>query len=107
MRRYGQMIKIDPAQIERYKAFHAQPWPEINAMISACNIRNYSIYLKDDVLFAYFEYTGTDFEGDMARMGADPRTLEWWDIMKPMQRPIGTRREGEWWADMEEVYHLD
>jgi len=44
---------------------------------------------------------------DMAKMAADPKTLEWWDIMKPMQRPIETRNEGEWWADMEEVYHLD
>ncbi len=107
MQRFGQLIKIDPEKIEAYKAYHARPWPEINAMISACNIRNYSIFLKDDYLFAYMEYVGDDFSADMAKMAADPKTLEWWDIMKPMQRPIETRNEGEWWADMEEVYHLD
>ena len=48
-----------------------------------------------------------DFEADMAKMAADPKTLEWWDIMMPMQEPLETRAEGEWWADMDEVFHTD
>jgi len=27
--------------------------------------------------------------------------------MMPMQRPVVNRSEGEWWANMEEVFHLD
>jgi len=27
--------------------------------------------------------------------------------MKPLQQPIPTRAEGEWWANMEEVFHVD
>jgi L-rhamnose mutarotase len=27
--------------------------------------------------------------------------------MMPMQRPLETRKEGEWWAEMEEVFHID
>jgi L-rhamnose mutarotase len=27
--------------------------------------------------------------------------------MEPMQEPLPTRKEGEWWATMEEVFHLD
>jgi L-rhamnose mutarotase len=27
--------------------------------------------------------------------------------MMPMQRPVENRTEGEWWANMEEVFHLD
>ena len=76
-------------------------------MISQCNIQNYSIYYKDGQLFSYFEYTGDDFEADMSKMAADPKTQEWWDIMMPMQTPLETRAEGEWWAEMEEVFHLD
>jgi L-rhamnose mutarotase len=76
-------------------------------MISDCNIRNYSIYFKDDVLFSYFEYHGVDFKADMAKMAADPKTQEWWAVMNPLQEPMATRKEGEWWADMEEVFHLD
>jgi L-rhamnose mutarotase len=27
--------------------------------------------------------------------------------MMPMQAPLDTRAEGEWWANMEEVFHTD
>jgi len=48
-------------------------------MIRDCNIRNYSIYLRqmDDgrlCLFSYFEYVGEDLDADMARMAADETT---------------------------------
>jgi L-rhamnose mutarotase len=107
MKRYGSVIKVNPEKIEIYKKLHANPWPEINAMIKKCNIQNYSIYLKDGFLFSYFEYVGSDYESDMAKMAADPMTQKWWDECKPCQIPLETRKEGEWWADMEEVYHLD
>ncbi len=107
MKRFGQVIKVKPDQLEKYAYHHAHPWPEINDMIKKCNIANYSIYHKDGFLFAYFEYVGDNFDGDMARMAADPKTREWWDLVKPFQEPLETRKEGEWWADMDEVYHLD
>jgi L-rhamnose mutarotase len=63
--------------------------------------------LKDDFLFAYFEYHGTDYAADMANMAADAKTQEWWAIMMPMQKPLETRASGEWWANMDEVFHCD
>ena len=111
MMRFGQVIGVKPEALEEYKKYHAAVWPEILDMIRECNIRNYSIYYKDvngmPLLFAYFEYVGDDFEADMAKMAADPKTQEWWDLMMPMQQPIDTREEGEWWATMEEVFHTD
>lgn len=107
MIRYGQQIGVRPERFEEYKKFHADVWPEVAAKIGECNIHNYSIYHKDGMLFAYFEYTGADFQADMAKMAADPKTQEWWAIMKPMQAPLETRSDGEWWANMEEVFHQD
>ena len=107
MKRYGQIIGVRPEDFERYKKYHAAVWPEILDMIKMCNIQNYSIFHKDNRLFAYFEYTGIDFAADMAKMTADPKTQEWWAIMEPMQDPVPTRAKGEWWANMEEVFHLD
>ncbi|MGH9611053.1 MAG: L-rhamnose mutarotase, partial [Bryobacteraceae bacterium] len=75
--------------------------------IKECNIRNYSIFLKDDLLFAYMEYHGEDRQSDWAKMAADPKTQEWWSIMEPMQQPLATREPGEWWADMQEVFHVE
>ena len=107
MKRFAQLIGIKADRFEEYKRYHAAVWPEILDMIRQCNIRNYSIFYRDGQLFAYFEYTGDDFQADMAKMAADPKTQEWWAIMMPMQEPVSTRAEGEWWADMEEVFHLD
>ena len=107
MKRFGQVIGLQPGKLTDYSRYHAKVWPEVLATITACNIRNYSIYHKDGQLFAYFEYVGTDFDVDMAKMAADPKTQEWWAIMKPMQAPVKNRKDGEWWADMQEVFHLD
>jgi L-rhamnose mutarotase len=107
MKRYGSVLRVRPEKFEEYKRYHVQVWPEVLAMIRRCHIRNYSIYHKDGYLFAYFEYHGTDFAADMATMAADPKTQKWWAIMKPMQDPLPTRAPGEWWAAMEEVFHLD
>jgi L-rhamnose mutarotase len=107
MKRYGSVIRVKPDKLQEYKAYHAKVWPGVLKMIRDCNIRNYSIYLKDGFLFSYFEYVGDDYAADMAKMAADPVTQAWWAIMKPMQDPLPTRAEGEWWADMEEVFHTD
>ncbi len=107
MKRFGQVIRAKSETFDEYVKYHADVWPDILKMISECNIRNYSIYHKDGFLFAYMEYHGEDFDADMAKMAADPMTQKWWDIMKPMQEPLETRAEGEWWANMDEVFHTD
>ncbi len=107
MKRYGQLIRVKPEKFEEYKAYHAKVWPEVLDMIRQCHIRNYSIFHKDGYLFAYFEYYGTDYAADMAKMAAHAKTQEWWDIMMPMQDPLPSRAEGAWWTEMEEVFHTD
>ena len=107
MKRYASVIKVKLDKLAEYKCHHAAAWPEVLEMIRQCNIRNYSIFLKDDFLFGYFEYHGTDYSADMSKMAADSKTQEWWALMMPMQVPLETRAEGEWWANMEEVFHTD
>jgi len=107
MERYGMVIGVNPEKIEEYKKLHAAVWPEVLKKITECNIRNYSIYLIDNTLFSYFEYIGNNFDADMSKMAADPTTQKWWDVCKPCQQPLKTRKEGEWWANMEEVFHQD
>lgn len=107
MKRYGQIIKIKPEMIDKYKYLHANPWPKVSEMIAECNIKNYSIYLKDGFLFAYFEYHGLDFDADIAKMAGDATTQAWWDECDPCQVPIESAAKGEWWVKMEEVFHQD
>jgi len=107
MRRFGQIIKLKPEYEEKYRKLHKNPWPEVNAVIKACNISNYSIYLKDGYLFAYFEYAGECFEADMKKMAESEVTRRWWAETDPCQEKVPSALPEEWWSDMEAVYHLD
>jgi len=107
MKRYGMVIGLRPEAETLYREHHANVWPEVLAMIRECHIGNYSIYLHDGKLFSYFEYTGSDFDADMARMAADPATQRWWALMKPMQDPLPGTLPGQWWTEIEEVFHTD
>lgn len=109
MQRYGSVIGLKPEAIAEYTRIHVAVWPDVLAQIARSNIRNYSIFLKqpENLLFSYFEYHGSDYAADMAAMAADPRTQAWWALCMPMQAPLDTRKAGEWWADMPEVFHVD
>ena len=82
-------------------------WRGVLATIAACHIRNYSIFLRAGVLFAYFEYHGSDYEADMRRMAEDPETQRWWKIMDPMQTPMQGALPEEKWSPLREVFHVD
>ena len=107
MKRFGQTIKLIPEKASKYVEYHANAWPGVLKMIKACNISNYSIFFKDNVLFAYFEYVGNDFNADMEKMAAHEETQKWWDVVKPLMEPLESRKSDEFWADMEEIFHLD
>jgi L-rhamnose mutarotase len=106
IKRVGMIIKIKPEYIEEYKALHANSNPGVRDLLSEANMHNFSIFLHqlDDgnwYEFGYYEYTGDDFEADMAKLNKHPRNIEWLKICDPMQIPL----EGEdGWTEMEQVY---
>jgi L-rhamnose mutarotase len=104
--RYGSLIKVKKEYEERYIILHRNTFPGVLERIYKCNIRNYSIFLNQGILFSHFEYVGNDFQADMAKM-ADPVTKDWWKLTDPMQEPLQDRKKGEWWASMELLYQLD
>jgi L-rhamnose mutarotase len=107
VKRVGMVIKIKPEYIEEYKAVHADSNPGVRDLLIEANMRNFSIFLHqlDDgnwYEFGYYEYTGDDFEADMAKLDEHPRNIEWLKVCDPMQIPL----EGyDSWAEMELVYY--
>jgi L-rhamnose mutarotase len=101
------IIKVRPEKLEEYKKLHASIWPEVLDLLKKANIDNISIYLKDDYLFEYLEYSGADFEADISILMANPVYKKWLKVCEACQQPLDTREKGEWWARMEEVFHCD
>jgi L-rhamnose mutarotase len=109
--RYAWVTGLKPDKAERYEYLHAHIWPGVNRMIHECHIQNFSIHECDIngqiYLFAYLEYTGTNFDADMARMAADPETQRWWKETDPCQSPLpDAAAKGKIWSDTKEVYFL-
>jgi L-rhamnose mutarotase len=109
MTRYGSVIGLSEETKARYLELHRDGWPGVLVGLTRAGIRNYTIFLKEpeNLLFGYFEYVGDDFATDQARLAADPVTQEWQRVVGPLQRPLDSRRDGEWWAGMTEIFHLD
>lgn len=98
--RIGSLIRLLPEYEERYIILHKHTFTGVLDSIRRAHIRNYSIFLKEGLLFSHLEYAGEDYAGDMAAI-ADPITREWWKLTDPMQVPLESRKPGEWWARME------
>jgi L-rhamnose mutarotase len=103
------VIGIRPEKIVEYKDLHANCWPEILHAITHAHIRNYTIFLREpeNLMFAYWEYHGSNFDADMRRMADLDPMKRWWALCGPCQRPLDSRAPGEWWAMMEPVFHHD
>lgn len=107
MKRYAMMIRLKSDKIAEYKKLHAEVWPDVLLKLTQHQVRNYSIFLKDNLLFAYLEYHGDDYDRDMNMIAQDAATKRWWQLTIPCQEPLETRAQGEWWAMMQEVFHLE
>jgi L-rhamnose mutarotase len=106
-RRIAALVRLRAEREGEYRRLHADVWPSVLATLRRVGVRNYSIFLRDGLLFSYLEYTGNDWTAAQAEIAADPETQRWWQLTDPMQEPLTTAAEGEWWAPAEEVFHLD
>ena len=109
VQRMAMVIGARAEKLALYKEVHAQPWPEMNTALSAANIVNYSIYLREpeNLLFGYWEYAGTNYAEDMKVLGERGITKKWLALTDPCQARLPTAAAGEWWSFMPEIFHLD
>ena len=107
MTRHASIVRVTPGMEADYRRLHGAVWPAVLARLTASNIRNYSIFLRDGLLFSYFDYVGEDYEADLAAIAADPETQRWWTFTEPCQQPVESAAPGELWAPLEEVFHVD
>ncbi|WP_405590143.1 L-rhamnose mutarotase [Streptomyces sp. NBC_01190] len=107
MKRVAQTIGLRPERREEYLALHREVWPGVEAAPRAANIRHYSIFLRENTLFSYFDYHGDDFAADLASIADDPDTRRWRTLTDdPCQQPWPDSGAGGNWSDLAEIWHL-
>lgn len=109
IKRIGMVIGTNPNKIELYKKLHSDSNTGVRDLLSKYNYNNFSIFINKmpdglEYLFAYFEYTGDDFDKDNSEMNNEPRYKEWLSITNSCQIPL----EGSVsWTEMERVFFLE
>ena len=104
---FGQLGRLKKEKIQEYEALHANPWPQVVKTIHDCNLRNYSIFLQGDKVFAYFEYVGEDYDADMEKMAQDPITQEWWAHTKPCFIQYSIDPGSQFYHDMKPIFYYE
>ena len=102
MKRIATISKLKPGTADKYIELHKNVWPGVVKAGHDAHMQNYSIYRFGDYLFSYYEYTGDDFDGDMARKADLDVSQEW-------QKATGEYREimtgSQRYIELEEIWH--
>jgi L-rhamnose mutarotase len=93
---FGSLIGLKEEAAGPYILLHKHTFPVVLDRIARSNIANYSIFLLGDMLFGFYDYHGSDHEKDMAAIGEDHDTRQWWKLTEPLQQPLPSRKVGEW-----------
>jgi L-rhamnose mutarotase len=98
------VMSVNPGAEIEYARRHNPIWPELETILRAHGVRNYSIFLvaETNQLFAYAEI---ESQGQWAKIAATPECREWWRHMADLMphnedySPIAETAV--------EVFHLD
>jgi L-rhamnose mutarotase len=94
------MTGLRPEKEADYRNFHSHVWPGVISAIGDSGIPRFDLYLIEfgDALYLVysFDYRGTDFDGDMAKMAANPVNKRWWKFTDACQSPLPQTKKGIW-----------
>ena len=64
MKAMGKIARLKPEYVELYTRLHENCWPEVRAALVSGRIAKYEIYIMDNLVFTYMEYSESDISGD-------------------------------------------
>jgi L-rhamnose mutarotase len=103
MERIGFTMRILDGQVAEYVRRHEAVWPELLADLKAAGARNYSIFRRDQDLFAYLEVD--DFEAFTSAMAGSEANARWQRDMATLIDPLTDPATG-FHTRIPEVFHL-
>jgi L-rhamnose mutarotase len=106
VKRVGMVIRLRPGCLEEYLNLHADSNPGVRDLLAKYHLENFSIFLhqigSEWFEFGYYEYSGSDYESDLAALAKEPRNQAWLEVCDPMQLPLENETG---WALMKQVYY--
>lgn len=104
MIRKAYLMTLKPGCQEDYERRHNPIWAELQSMLKAHGVSNYSIFLNRDTdqLFAYAEIESEDRWQQIAQTEACQR---WWAQMKELM--LANQDNSPVTLDLYEVFHID
>jgi L-rhamnose mutarotase len=102
-------LKDGPGIVETYTRYHRDVWPEVQASLRHVGVQQMEIYLLGRRLVMVVEMRdGLDYRTAFAsHASSSSRVAEWEHLMKSLQAPPAEAQAGEWWANMQRVFHLE
>jgi L-rhamnose mutarotase len=104
MQRVCFLLKVKEDRLAEYNERHASVWPEMLQALSETGWRNYSLFLRGDVLLVGYLET-PDFAAAQAAMAARDVNARWQREMAPFFEDLEGRPD-EGLLVLEEVFHL-
>src|SRR5262245_14188780 len=100
------VVGIKREHIDEYQRIHADNYPGVRDLLAKYHLHNFNIFLQRMpdghwYEFAYYEYTGEDFDADMAALDSETRNVEWHKLCDPMQVPLAGATG---WTEMKSIY---
>jgi L-rhamnose mutarotase len=98
------VMSVHPGAEAEYARRHQQIWPELEAVLRAHGVHNYSIFLHEETrqLFAYAEI---ESEERWAAIAATEVCRRWWQRMADVMPAEADARPVS--RGLREVFHLD
>lgn len=94
--------QIKEDMVEEYVRLHENAWPEVLDVIAQSNMHNYSISIRGNELYTYYEYTGNDLEADQEKMSSNPIMQKWQKFTKPC---FIRDENGKAYKEMKEIFY--
>jgi L-rhamnose mutarotase len=98
MQRGAWLFKLKAGKEEEYRRAHQEVWPELIRAAREAGLRNHSVFVAGDSVFAYAE--AEDLETALARLDAVQVTRDWNAAMAELMEDVNGAR-------MDEVFYLD
>jgi len=105
--RYGMAVRLKDEKRDYYIKNHANVWPEVLDELKKINVKNYSIFLKEDFMFGYLEYDGDSFDTDMAQMQNIPIVDKWTKLMIDCFNAFPNNENNNSWVMMDQIFFME